>query len=289
MRLETILRSEQIDVDTLGSLKGWEENGIVKLSIPGRQAHEIWNRLVNCVPAAGYYPVVTTKENADFLKRDRRPGSVAVARDEALEYARQLTFDGWLNQQRDPSYQVAKYISMAEQIEKYPGGEVLAKINRDIAENWRNRPPWQFDPANCPWPDEPVHVRPPDQLYCVHNGYENVTAETAVMLFVPTASCFEVPAHLLFGGFNSCPPPEVHIAMLRSMQTRYEARLLLMDSGTIEIVVSHRPANREEALCLAKDFTTYAESFEGTAYNKQSEAHIAAYLLASDYWAFWWD
>jgi hypothetical protein len=289
MELETLLRTEQIHADTLHSLQGWEENGILMLSIPGKQALEIWNRLVSCTPTVGYYPVVTTMVNVDLLTRDCKASSVATARDEALEHARQITFDGWLIQQRDPSYNVAKYISMAEQVEKYPGGEVLARINRDIAENWRNRQAWEFDPENYPWPDEPGQLRPADELYCVHNGYENVTAETAAILFVPTADPCEVPAHLLFGGFNSCPPPEVHVAMLRSMQTRYKARLLLCDCGTIEIVVSHRPANRHEALRLATDFLTYAESFEGTAHNKQSAGHIAAYLLASDYWAFWWD
>jgi hypothetical protein len=289
MQLESLLRREQIDADTLRSLQGWEENGILMLSIPGKQAHEIWNRLVNRTPTVGYYPVVTTTVNVDLLTRDRKVDSVAAARDDALEHARQITFDGWLTQQRDPSYQVAKYLRMAEQVERYPGGELLAKINRDIADNWRNRPAWRFDPASCPWPDEPVQVRPADQLCCVHSGYENVTAETAAILFVPTADPCEVPAHLLFGGFNSCPPPEVHVAMLRSMQTRYQARLLVIDCGTIEIVVSHRPASRQEALRLATDFHTYAESFEGTAYNKQSAGHIAAYLLASDYWAFWWD
>jgi hypothetical protein len=289
MDLETLLRREQIPVDTLRTLQGWEENGILMLSIPGKKALEIWNLLVNCAPTAGYYPVVTTMVNVDLLTRDCMAGSVASAREEALEHARQITFDDWLTQQRDPSHQVAKYMKMAEQVEKYPGGEVLAKINRDIAENWRKRPAWRFDPSDHPWPNEPAQLRPADEVYCVHNGYENLTAETAAILFVPTADPCEVPAYLLFGGFNSCPPPEVHVAMLRSMQTRYQARILLSDCGTIEIVVSHRPVNRYEALRLATDFITYAESFEGTAHNKQSEGHIAAYLLASDYWGFWWD
>ena len=289
MDLETLLKSEGLPSNTLRSLQGWQENGILQLRIAGKEAHAIWNRLVEHAPTIGYYPVITTNENVDFLTRNPPVESASTARREALEKAKQQSFDHWLEQQRDPTFQVAHYLSIAERIEKFHTGDPVARIFRDTAEDWRNRPPWQFDPVSCRWPDEPVHVRPPEELFCVYSGLEHAPAETAAVLFVATADSCEVPAYLLFGGFNSCPNPEVHVAMLRSMHERFGARLIVLNTGTIGFVVSRRPANREEALRLATDFLTYAESFEGTAYNRQSAGEIAAYLLASDYWGFWWD
>ena len=177
--LKAILRSEALDLRRLASVKGWEENSILKMSIPAKRALETWNRLVECAPSAGYYPVLTTMDNVALLTRDSEPDSMAADRDEALEKARGLTFDAWLAQERDPAYQAAKCMAMAEQIAKDPGGETLAQIYRDSAESWRSRPPWEFDPAKCPWPEEPAGVRAPE---------EYLTGETAAVLFVPTAN-----------------------------------------------------------------------------------------------------
>lgn len=296
MSLDSLLKHLRINGDTLRCVEGWEDNGILQLEIAGAKAHEIWTRLAASTDAAGYYLVVTTDDYLRFLTQCEeeprevpRGESLAAARDAVLARAKQITFSDWLSQQRDPAQRAEEYIRMAEQIEPIPNSKDLVRTYRQAAEDCRNAPAWQFDPSKCPWPDEPVVLRPPDELFEVHDGYQNVTADHAAVLFVPTVNSWEVPAHLLFGGFNACPPPEVHVAMLQSLQSRYEARPLLIAHGTLEIIVGRRPVERHEALRLAADFMTYAESFLGVDYNKQSEGRIAAYLMESDHWALWWD
>ena len=111
--------------------------------------------------------------------------------------------------------------------------------------------------------------------------------ERAHILVVPAASGAEVPAYLRYGAWNECPRPEFHVAMLRSWQERYGAELISMGADTVELRVKRRPGSREEALALAREHYSYCSDTvdQGTG----DLAALAANLMASDWWFFWWD
>ena len=107
------------------------------------------------------------------------------------------------------------------------------------------------------------------------------------ILLIPTSEGAAVPAYLRWGGWNECPAPEYHVVALRSWHERYGAELVAIGGDVIELRVKRRPADRAEALALASEMFTYDEDIvsQGTL----TLSVLAATLMASDWWFFWWD
>ncbi|PSJ40585.1 DUF4253 domain-containing protein [Allosphingosinicella deserti] len=111
--------------------------------------------------------------------------------------------------------------------------------------------------------------------------------ERVHLLLIPTAKSWEVPAYLAWGGWNACPPPAVHVAALKAWHERYGAELVGLNGDTLNLRVARRPTERAEALALARDFYRYCPDIvdQGTG----TLAPLAAGLMTSDWWYFWWD
>lgn len=107
------------------------------------------------------------------------------------------------------------------------------------------------------------------------------------ILVIPTRSGWEVPAYLGWGGSNECPNPEYHVAALRSWQERHGAELIGLGGEVMNLRVRTRPATRAAALALAREQYLYCPDI--TEQGLDSYAALAAALMASDWWYFWWD
>lgn len=107
------------------------------------------------------------------------------------------------------------------------------------------------------------------------------------IVILPTGDSSEVPAYLRWGGWNACPLPEIQVAVLRDWKRRYGAELIGIDGDTINLRVTHRPASREEALALAHEQYLYCEDI--VVQGVESLEALAALLMESDWWFFWWD
>lgn len=107
------------------------------------------------------------------------------------------------------------------------------------------------------------------------------------ILILPTKEPAAAPAFLRWGGWNACPAPEYHVAALRDWHRRYGAVPVAMTGDVINVRVTRRPASREEALSLAREQFVYCEDIvlQGT----ETYAPLAAGLMHSDWWFFWWD
>ena len=111
--------------------------------------------------------------------------------------------------------------------------------------------------------------------------------ESVTILRLPVSDGSEVPALLRWGGWNACPPPEYHVAALRSWRERYGAELVAMGFDTLELRVRRRPQGRDEALGLARELYAYCPDLVDQGYG--TLAPLAANLMADDWWSFWWD
>jgi Domain of unknown function (DUF4253) len=111
--------------------------------------------------------------------------------------------------------------------------------------------------------------------------------ERVHILLFPTASGWEVPAYLRWGGWNECPPPEYHVAALRSWQGEFAAELVGMNGDTIDLRVGRRPKSRESSMKLAREQYGYCADIVDQGVGTISE--LAATLMASQWWFFWWD
>lgn len=134
------------------------------------------------------------------------------------------------------------------------------------------------------WPEEDPH-RMPLSLHCEHLTTQSLG--TVVMGFVPVTHSWEVPAFLKYGGWNDCPCSHEHVAILKSWEEKYGAKIACISSDAVELTVSARPTTKEEALELAKQQFIYSPGivFQGV----ETIENLAAHLMHSQVWYFWWD
>ena len=107
------------------------------------------------------------------------------------------------------------------------------------------------------------------------------------LAIIPTDDPTQVPAYLRWGNWNACPAPEVHVAVHRKWRAQYGAEIVGISGDVIDMRVTKRPKTREEALALAKEQYLYCSDIvlQGT----ETLEALAASLMDSDWWYFWWD
>ncbi|NPU13571.1 DUF4253 domain-containing protein [Bradyrhizobium sp. 83002] len=96
-----------------------------------------------------------------------------------------------------------------------------------------------------------------------------------------------VPAILRWGHWNGCPKPEEHVAAFRNWRDRYGAELVAITSDVVNLRVARRPQTRDEALALAREHYVYCP--DNIDQGVGTFNALAAALMNSDWWYFWWD
>jgi hypothetical protein len=104
---------------------------------------------------------------------------------------------------------------------------------------------------------------------------------------VPVDEPWLVPAYLKPGGWNECPPPEVHVAFFHRWHQRYGAVVTTITNDVIEFAVSRPPRSADESLALAREQFVYCSDIVHQGVG--SVGNLAASLRGSSYWYFWWD
>ena len=110
---------------------------------------------------------------------------------------------------------------------------------------------------------------------------------TAHIALIPTDDATAIPAYMRYGNWNEWPPAAYHVAALRAWRDRYDAELVGLGADVMNLRVSRRPATREEALELARAQYVYCNDIIDQGMG--SYRALAAGLMASDWWFFWWD
>lgn len=108
-----------------------------------------------------------------------------------------------------------------------------------------------------------------------------------LVVVLPTPDPVEAITMLRYGGWNACPPPEVHAAAVRSWAKRFGFEPVCVGPDIIEGRVTRRPTDRDSALALARELFAYCPDIvdQGT----ENLATLAAILMVSEWWFFWWD
>lgn len=104
---------------------------------------------------------------------------------------------------------------------------------------------------------------------------------------VPTPHAYEVPAFVGYGGWNECPEAAVHVALHARWQSQFGAEIACLSSDVIECTVSRPPSTREEARQLAREQYIYCPDI--VQQGVETIENLAATLMASRAWYFWWD
>jgi hypothetical protein len=98
---------------------------------------------------------------------------------------------------------------------------------------------------------------------------------------------WQLLAALKYGFWNCCPEPEVHCAFFRKWQFQYGAEIAGISSDVIECMVSNPPRDQATAIALAWEQYWYCADIVDQGC--ESVCNLAATLLNSSYWYFWWD
>lgn len=140
------------------------------------------------------------------------------------------------------------------------------------------------EPEIGPWPD-----RPPASagLSVAREVLSDRPFDKVYVAVVPTEDWTTIPIHLRWGGWNDCPPPEYHVAALRSWRDRYGAELVGLSHDVMNLRVAERPGTRDEALALAREQYDYCYDIVDQGVGTLSQ--LSAALMADDWWYFWWD
>lgn len=140
------------------------------------------------------------------------------------------------------------------------------------------------------WPAVPWHETAPsdaDELSVVHDIMTRQPKPTAHIALIPTDDPTAIPAYMHWGNWNECPSAAYHVAALRLWRDRYGAELIGLAADVMNLRVSRRPATREEALELARAQYVYCNDIIDQGVG--SLRALAAGLMASYWWFFWWD
>lgn len=135
----------------------------------------------------------------------------------------------------------------------------------------------------------------PDILGTLENGEANHSLSLIdpfwgkcriALVELPTEKPWEVPLYIPFGGWNECPLPEEHAAILKYWYEKWGAAPAAMTFDTIELVLPS-PIPEAEVWDVAKEHFAYTEDsvFQGTG----TLGALADGLRKSDVWFFWWD
>jgi hypothetical protein len=133
------------------------------------------------------------------------------------------------------------------------------------------------------WPSEPMGA---PQL-SVATALSGSPLSKVQLVILPTDDWTTIPAYLNWGNWNGCPAPEYHVAALRSWRERFGAELIGLSHDVMNIRVNTRPEMRDAALDLARE--QYAYCSDIVDQGVQTLSALAAVLMQSDWWYFWWD
>jgi hypothetical protein len=143
----------------------------------------------------------------------------------------------------------------------------------------------EYDPPLGEWPATEAR----DGLglsvaYDIRTGKPRSKVQIAL---IPTDDPTAIPAYLYYGNWNECPATAYHVAALRAWRDLYGAELIGLGADTLNLRVSRKPATREEALELARVQHAYCSDIIDQGVG--SYRALAAVLMATDWWYFWWD
>jgi Domain of unknown function (DUF4253) len=224
----------------------------------------------------GQPPRKTTAEILEAAGRLRHPEDLITQH--AIDMARARERAMQLMHER-PDLRPPPEIRLPPDLEAVLGGNLRAlSLEEMLAATVRESGPELGD-----WPSEPMGA---PQL-SVATALSGSPLSKVQLVILPTDDWTTIPAFLNWGNWNGCPAPEYHVAALRSWRDRFGAELIGLSHDVMNIRVNERPKTRDAALDLAREQYAYCSDIVDQGVETLSA--LAAVLMQSDWWYFWWD
>jgi len=228
-------------------LLGNGDDSIAGIAVEGAKALKVWAQLKALLVSEGHWPVIVGSGSSITYLRENWEITEGTTVASLLEKAATLDVEEWLKNRRQ-------------------GDE---SYYEEVHGSWPRRP----EPTT-------TYVLPTDVL-------SGRPLERVYLAIVPTAQSWAVPVHLRLGGWNECPFPHEHAAVLKYWFERYDGELVGLSHDTIECAVSAPPREKEAALLLARQQFVYCADIVGQG--SQTIENLGGALLNAPVWYFWWD
>lgn len=109
------------------------------------------------------------------------------------------------------------------------------------------------------------------------------------MIVIPVKRPWHIPAFLGFGGWNACPPAEIHVALLKSWYERYGAEPVILGKDSLFLSVQKPIQTKDEALKVAREHFAYCPDNIVQGGGDNTLSGCANDILKAKIWHFWWD
>jgi hypothetical protein len=144
--------------------------------------------------------------------------------------------------------------------------------------------PEKYQAESGDWPSE---VPDAGHISAHLEGFSKKPKQNVYLAKIPTPQNWQVPAYIGMGGWNDCPDPAVLTAFSKHWHERYGAEVVSITRDVIEFTVARPPTTKEAAVGLAREQYTLCPDIVDQGVGDVST--LAATLLGSKYWFFWWD
>lgn len=108
-----------------------------------------------------------------------------------------------------------------------------------------------------------------------------------VIGLIPTKKPWEIFAYLNWGGWNSNPMPEEHVAVFKYWHEKYNAVPVSVVGDVVQVMLEKVPDTKDKALELAKEQAIY--NMDLIYQGEESLQALANNLINQKVWFFWWD
>jgi Domain of unknown function (DUF4253) len=231
------------------------------LSVPRRHAYPLWHTLRKQMTMTAHWPLILgTDEDATYYQQDvTDPDLDSVTQiisnahvlNRHIWLSNRLRWLGYAPRHEDPDPD-------RQSIDEAPGPWLA-----EITPKWRS------------WYELPIFPR-------------NTSDGTLVIVgLFPTTKCWEVPAWLKYGNWNACPEAEGHVLLWHHWYQQFDAEPMALAADTLEFCVQRPPTNKPAALQLAYEHFAYCP--DRAEEDVKLIASLAALLLNTNRWFFWWD
>ena len=274
LELLTEFKKLGIPASKLETFATVEDKQIYSLVTPGAKAIGLWENLRSVVDRTGFWPLVMGQDAGPWERSDLETSAPITASwmatlkkhtgknyDEALgvsgmilKAGLELDAQAWLKKHRlpDPTAEDDEWADLAEEIGTESPASKPNTIFASVADSLSGKP----------------------------------LPEVTIALW-PTKEGWEVPALMRYGGWNACPLPHLHVALMRRWKNKYDAELVAIAGDIVELRVGNPPGSPEAALELAREHYSYCDDIvtQGT----MTLERLAEVLINGSVWYFWWD
>lgn len=127
-----------------------------------------------------------------------------------------------------------------------------------------------------------------EKMFGAMRGVQNIGGgqEEVYVALITGCDGWQIPAYLNFGGWEDCPKPEVHCALIKKWEGHYGAKILKISNDELVLAINSPPDTQELAIQASVEVLLYCT--DHIPYSMQEREIYWVPFLYSNRWHFYW-